>query len=142
MQSNPRKARESGAGSKSEQLEVRRVYLLLELERLVHVAVLGADARAAASSARSTRLLKHFVVFALPSPSADEQEALERRAFRFTLPVPLLAQLKPSILVRFCLLYSLMIASVLNKYFNCSVLCFSGAICKLTTHCACKNSTL
>ena len=85
-------------GSKSEQLE--------ELEQLVHVAVLGADARAPASSARSTRLLKHFVVFALPSPSADEQAALVRRAFRLTLPVPSLAQLKPSILVRFCPLYS------------------------------------
>ena len=118
-QSNPRKARESGAGSKSEQQEVRRrVDLLLELERLVHVAVLGADARASDSSARSTRLLRHFVVFALPSPNADEQAALVHRAFRLTLPVPSLSQLKPSILVRFCqtLLYSLMIASVLYKY--------------------------
>ena len=105
VQSNPRKARESGAGSKSEQQEVRRVDLLLELERLVHVAVLGSDARASVSS-RSTRLLKHFVVFALPSPSADEQAALVRRAFRLTLPAPSLAQLKPSILVRFCSFYS------------------------------------
>ena len=80
--------------------------LLLELERLVHVAVLGSDARASASSSRSTRLLKHFVVFALPSPSADEQAALVRRAFRLTLPAPSLAQLKPSILVRFCPFYS------------------------------------
>ena len=116
VQSNPRKARESGAGSRSEQQEVRRVDLLLELERLVHVAVLGADTRASASSARSSRLFKHFVMFALPSPSADEQAALVRRAFRLTLPAPSLAQLKPSILVRFCLLYSLMIASVLYKY--------------------------
>ena len=92
--------------------------LLLELERLVHVAVLGADARASASSARSTRMIRHFVVFALPSPSADEQAALVRRAFHLRLSVPSLAQLKPSILVRFCqaLLYSLMIASLLYKY--------------------------
>ena len=146
VQSNPRKARESGAGAKSEQQEVRRVDLLLELERLVHVAVLGADARAPASSARSTRMLKHFVVFALPSPSADEQAAVVRRAFRLTLPVPSLAQLKPSIFVSFCplystLLYSLMIASVLYKYFTCSFLGLSGAIGKLTTH-YCKYLTL
>ena len=54
----------------------------------MHVTILGADARASASSARSTRLLRHFIVFALPSPSADEQAALVRRAFRLTLPVP------------------------------------------------------
>ena len=148
VQSNPRKARESGVGTKSEQQEVRRVDLLLELERLVHVAVLGADARAPASSARSTRLLKHFVVFALPSPSADEQAALVRRAFRLTLPVPSLAQLKPSILVRFCqtLLYSTLLSddrfSVVQSTFTCSVLRFSGAISKLTTHCTCKYSTV
>ena len=142
VQSNPRKARESGVGTKSEQQEVRRVDLLLELERLVHVAVLGADARAPASSARSTRLLKHFVVLALPSPSADEPAALVRRAFRLTLSVPSLAQLKPSIIVRFCSLYStllyfLIIASVLYQCtFTCSVLV------KRTIQSTCKYSTL
>ena len=116
-QSNPRKARESGAGARERRGLEERAAGGAPPPR-------GPAARARAAHARGRsgrRLTRLGLVRALhaaaqalrrrvrsPVASADEQAALVRRAFRLTLPVPLLAHLKPSILVRFCqtLLYS------------------------------------